>query len=389
MIELVLNGKVYTNFTSISVTASLTDFIRTCTVSFTNENGEVYPAKANYTCKVLFNRKPIFTGWIDPISVSYSATSHDITFSGRSYTADFQDSTVGSLADSVASIKLENIIYKMLRGLGLFQINVIDATTGLDAFTANETIKNNPEETCFSVAEKYCKKRTCLIYSDANSNIILFRPEGDADAQELIEVKLQDNVPYVENVSFSYDPQNRFHTYRFRNQENPTTREKRTGTTSLKRMTSIYKTIIDPEVRPTRVKDVVFDSIHNPRYAKQRIAWQIAFDKASSFNYDVTVTGWTPLGKTNAWEVGTYVQIIDTIGGLDDTMLLGSITYNCDLSTGTTAQLNFKPPSAYVLEPEEDVVVKKKKKKKSKKDGDPELQGFAKIVGATFVDIGQ
>lgn len=367
MIDIVLNGQRFNTYKSLEINSSLTQFVRTFSLGITVENFNPLPVKSNQQIEFKLDNTTLFTGWVDPLNIRYTSSSHDVTISGRSYTSDFQDSTVGSSANTLASLPLEQIILKMLAALGINNVQVINKAGNLEVFNKNEVVRSRPTDTCYSVAERYAKKRQVLLYTDANSNIVIFRPEEQAESATLeISQSAFDN-DYIKQVDFTYDPQNRFHTYRFRNSESPTAKTNRSGNSNLQKFAGVFKTITDEDVRPFRVKDVVFDAVHNQKYAKQMMQWAHAFDKADSFNYRATVAGFNPPSSATPWEVGTYIRVIDEFAGFDELMLLGDISYRFTLEGGSESLLTFKPPGAYELAPEPDNIAQGKAKKKRKK----------------------
>lgn len=380
-IEVFLNGRKYVDFLSVSVNHSLEALTADFNMSMyfnVPESGFSFPAGTMVQIKC--NSTPVFTGFVENINASISSDSYTMDLSGRGIACDFIDSTVGAKGNIKTPISLKQIVRNLLDSLGMTYIKVIDRLN-VEPFNSADAIQSNPTDTAYGVAERYAKKRQVFLMTDGNGDIIIDRPNDNPyqyigriredgftevfpEGETFIPVIRIEADGYNRNsviqATVSLSNGGRFNTYRSRNQYNPMTEQNRTKDLQGS-VPGVNYTVLDNEVRATRVLDVVFDSVNLAEDTKKHLKWEKSFRNANSEVYTCTLPNWSPEETAQPWKINSLVDVEDDLLGVYDTLLIGSVQFSMTESQIET-NLVLKPADAY------EVDIPKSKVKKTKKD---------------------
>jgi prophage tail gpP-like protein len=131
-----INGTQYSGFISATASKSMEDISGSYTFNISIlDNLQKFPIKNKSECRVLVNDKPFMTGFVEIVSPSYDAASHQISITGRDKTSDVIDSTLGDTLTFSAGISLQGIVEEVLKNLGLDKtISVSSNVDDLDIF---------------------------------------------------------------------------------------------------------------------------------------------------------------------------------------------------------------------------------------------------------------
>jgi prophage tail gpP-like protein len=396
-IEVFLNGRKYVDFLSVSIDHSLESLVADFNMStYFNVPESGFPFPSGTMVQIKCNSIPVFTGFVESINVSISDDSYTMDLSGRGICCDFIDSTVGAKGNIKTPIALKQIVRNLLDSLGMTYIKVIDRLN-VDPFNSADAIQSNPTDTAYGVAERYAKKRQVFLMTDGNGDIIIDRPNdnpytyiGRVREDGFTEV-FPEGGTFIPKISIKADGYNRnsvkqatialtegnrFHTYRSRNQYNPMTGQNRKkdlqGT-----VPGVNYTVVDDEIRNTRVLDVIYDSVNLAEDTKKHLDWEKAFRNANSEVYTCVLPNWSPEETAEPWRINSLVDVEDELLGVSDTLLIGSVQFTLTENQIETS-LTLKPADAYEVDIPKSKVKKKakarkKKGKRTKKGIDPEI----------------
>jgi len=371
-IILEVDNKKYLGFTNISVAKSMENASGTFSFNATSEKAIDFPIKGGSFCRVLVNKKPVITGFIEKISGNYSESNHQLVINGRDKTADLIDSTLQSNIEFPAAISLEGIIQAVFNDIGITEIKIINKVGDIPVFAKNELVSGSVDDNAFEFIEKYCRKRQVLITTDGNGDIVLTRASKEAVKVLLINKKNGKNNN-IKSASWEYDDSERFSKITVRSQANPSIDD----STTKKKIVNRLGTASDKNIRQSRKLVLVAENSQDDTTAEQRAKWEINIRRARGLRYSCTVQGFNIDGTNNEiWQPNLLVKVIDDFAGIDNYMLIKEVNYQNDEEEGEITALSLVNREAYTLENDlenlnelesEDKAAQKAEKRKQRK----------------------
>lgn len=341
MIILEIDGVSYTGFTSANLNRDIEALAGDFNFTATAEATKNFPIKRMSSVVIKINDIVKLTGYVEKISVSYDNGSHTINISGRDKTSVLIDSSVYGTRKFNAPTTLIKIIEKIISDLGA-DLKVINKT--------NETLKiKTPCEAevaanAFEFLDEQAKKLGCLLTTDGEGNVIIIR----ANTDKITSTKLQ-NIKGAENnilsCSFDLDDSQRFKKYKVIGQQIPTLDMANFNVTSSKGEATDNDCILNKKliIHPETDVDILD--------AKKRAQWEANVRRARSLKYNCTVQGWEyEAGKL--WDFNKSIMVQDDFCDIEQDMLIKSVSYTLDESSGSKTEISLLVPDAYTLEAE-------------------------------------
>jgi prophage tail gpP-like protein len=286
------------------------------------------PIRAGQPCQLLFDGKPVLTGYVDDVEYSYDKRSHEVTVRGRDKTADLIDCSAGSFAGSEGDGGqwLSQTLLQVASSLcAAFQIQ---ATSDVEQGAPVETCSIQPSETAFECIEKFARFKAMLLTTDPDGNLLITR----ASAEQVPTV-----LEHGKNILEVH------------------------ATYSMRRRGNVYRVIaegiddddgavaLDPGVPRHRPITVVAEDLVEPPNGKQRAQWEANVRAARGTQIEVTVQGWTH--PDGLWLPNRRVLVRIPWLGLDgEALLLSGVRWMAD-DKGTRARLTLTRPEAFSLLP--------------------------------------
>jgi len=373
--------------------------------------------------KIKIDGEAILTGYIEKQRVSYSSDNASISIQGRDKLCDFVDSRISnqifktpvSFVDIVQKVltKTGYIVVmpdKSLLGMGLSkldslgldklglatkllgnQVKIINDyedsnfffTNPIPDFLTNENIGFSKDEGAYDFIKRLANKRKLVIGTDNSGNFII-RSIGDTSSKTILVNNTFANKPNpnnnIKSAEIVRDDSQRYYEYKILS-SGTNTAPTQTGTIngeaklptrdSLKDNTAQYFGVCyDNSIRKTRK---FLDNVTgmNNSQCKERAEWECNIRLAKSFQYKCSVYGWrqnlNPIILLNPlWDINQIVTVNDSRAGLINTnMLIKSINYKQDTSSGTITEMTLINKLAYTDSVFEPRIKQGKKKKKS------------------------
>lgn len=351
--KLEVNGVQYTQFEQATTEIRLDALSNTFSFTAIGTDSNRPPFKVGDSCRVYVNDEIVLTGHIEVIDGSYDAGSHVITYSGRDKTGDFIDSTISSLSDLGTSISLKSIIEKVLNNIGL-DIDVIDNAEPNKFNPAEDIAAPEPGENAFAFVEKLARKRQVILTSNSDGNIVIEQTPGETLIHALQNIIGAENNNIL-SASFSYDTTGRFNLYKMSSGLNLSPLS---GSISTKDIVNQNASVIDANIRAGRQLVLVPEGSYSSAENGKRAQWESRIRQARGQLYSAVVQGYTPPDFDDLWKVNTVIGVADDLAGVNAEMMINSITYNLDTSTGRTTTLSLVEQNAYNLQLQEPVTQK-------------------------------
>lgn len=349
-IQIRVNGQVYENFISASVSSSLKTLSGSFSLAVSANERELLPIKMSDTIEILIDDNVVLSGYLDKLSGDHSSSSHTISLTGRDKTADIIDSTVSSKKEYKGPFSLKKLIENVLRDSGIKDIKVIDEVGNLDNFTKSDSISAEIGQTIFDFIDTYASKRQVLLTTDGLGNLVITR--GASENSGITLVKLKSDPTKRNNIlssSINIDNSQRFNKYIVQTQANPIFS---LSSSSPEKDTNINSSAIDSEIRASRVLEFQAEESLTDATAKQRAEWEANLRRSNSFTYTAVVQGHSY--AEGIWKVNTLVAVIDEYWDISsDGLLVSDIEYSYGLD-GTLTKLTFVYPESYTVQAELD-----------------------------------
>lgn len=339
---------------------------------------------------VKIDNEPMLSGYVDTVEINESATSSQMTITGRDKVCDFVDSRVSNKTFT-PPIGFVEILTKLLRivgyevvspyslsnplaaKLGANKISIINnyekVNGSIPMFETNEGIGFSPGESAYELIKRLADKRGLVLGTDGKGNITI-DAIGVNYATTTLQ-RLQEDSTDVTNNIVTANVKNswasRFYEYKIAS--------KGTGgvtaniSSSDKNKTDAQKAILDPikndtvsysatvyddSIRQTRKFYAVVPSLTNSQ-CEDRAKWELNIRKAKNFNYVCKVAGFrqnliTQFSNNSLnplWEINTKVYLVDQRFNLDGEYLIKSVKYRQSISEGSTCELTLIDEYSY------------------------------------------
>ena len=374
-----------TGFVSGSVDLSMDSIARSFSLQIAKE-GPVNPSdmpKGQQYCAILVDGEQVLRGTVEVGSVSYDNSSHTISISGRSITADIVDSSFLRSVVFQNDISLRRIIRRVILEIQrtvpntdsgkqrdpfqrprslvgkptvpdkieLAYIDIIDET-GITDFKLGEQnhILVLPGDNCFDFIEKLARIKRVLLTTDNNGNIVISK----GTPAEINAYAVLGKNAVAGNFQFDYS--NTFNTVGVIATFDPQADVGNKGTSSTVPLPSEEATYDDLSVavashdalRKGRTLCVSAEEITTYDYAIDRAVAELDIRRTRAKVHGMTVQGFrNQTGQL--WSPNTNIYVEDEFAGIAERMLLNTVSFKYDASTGSTTQLGFVPLDSYNL----------------------------------------
>ncbi len=351
-VKLTVNQKEYAGWKTARVTRSIESISGSFELSVSEKwaNQDIpWPIAEEDECTLKIDDTVLITGYVDRRTISYDATDHSLTVSGRDRT--------GALVDCSALLdkwEFKNVQVQTLAARVCDPLDIrvtVQARLGQAEFPKVAKLSIDPGDSSFEVIEKACRLAGVLPVSDGVGGLLLTRAGTARAATALVEGQ------NILAATADFDCSTRYRHYLVLGQH------KGTDEFSGAPAATIKGTSEDLNVRRI-ARSLVIRPEGNvtSELAKRRAQWEAAIRAGRADSVMVTVQGWTQSNGV-LWPINALVPLRSPMLGIDGDMLITEATYSID-EGGTTTTLTLKSPNSFAPEP---VVAKTKGKKTSGK----------------------
>lgn len=347
MITLQTNGGRMTNWTDAEIVRSLDAISGSFRLSIVADKIDPLPVRAGDQCTVMVNSTVVLTGYVDQVTVSYSATTHMITVTGRDKTADIVDSHCDNSLEFKAPISMEEVCKKTLAAAGLSGVNVVNKVSGLKPFTKDELISGKIGEKCFDFMDKYALKRQVVLTTDGLGSLVIARASETNEGYTLKNV-ISDNFNTIKEANVTYDDSERYNKYIFVTQANYAADPK--STEKLSKATHRRSEATDSEIRASRQYVAIDEGSSKEETMKDRATWEKNLRKAKSFKYSCVHVGHSPYSHEGTpYKPNSLVTVQDEWANVFRELLVITVTTRLSSSAGSTTEMELLPREAFEL----------------------------------------
>ncbi len=353
-IETGADGVEYTAFISVSAGKSLDTGSGVFSFTASVSNGEVFPVANGDLVTIKADGFPIITGYVDQLESSYSTgadgtATHSVNIQGRDKIADIIDSSLPEAIEIEGNTTLKQVIERVIENVGA-DIQVIDEANP-EPFKTAEVVSSEPAENLWEFILKYSRKRSVILVSNGEGNIVITQTPVEPIATVILAEKGNPNNN-VKAASVRYADQERFRRYVYISQGSGFSAN--FFGQSPKEISDRNGEFQDSAIRASRVWCEEAETSMDVTQCKDRAIWQANIRKAQAREYKATVFGHTH--RDGAWVPGLQVIVSDTLLNVSekDRLLIKAVNWDFDESGGSTTSITLTDKDAYSLEVEEE-----------------------------------
>lgn len=366
LLMLKVGGQVFAGWKSVGIRLGLEQIAGTYELAIT----ERWPNQAtDWTippgewCEILIGDDPVISGYVDAVSVSYDAASHEIKVNGRDRTGDLVDCSAPST--SFSGLTFLQIAEKLTAPFGITVYDETAAGRKLNTKEKKAGKKGTPVkkprvggklpkcatqngETVFKTLEKLARSEGVLLVSDGEGGLLITRAGMGGDCATVL--KFGENIL---RAQFEHSHANLYSDITVKGQaaaadagkfdvthaqpKGSVSRSKgaKTGNSQIAR----YRPLI-----------VVAETQADGKRCQQRAEWEAANREAKARKITVTVQGWRQ-ESGELWRINQRVKVVCPWMRVDEWWLIAGVSYRLD-EGGSLTELTLVGEKAFDLLPE-------------------------------------
>ncbi len=289
------------------------------------------------SCTVSIDGTVVITGYVDDVNVEHSATSHEVTVSGRDATGDLVDCSAICKTGQFSRKKANAIIAEICKPFGISVSSDVGAASAVIDVTQ---LALQGGETAHEILDRVAKLKALLLMSDGQGGLLITAPgNGGRVGTALMR---GDNIKSG-GVQFSFKERFSKYIVKGQGQNNDLLWGE---ATRLKAETS------DAGVSRYRPLIVIAEDLVDGAALKRRAAWEANVRAGKSAQLSYKVHGWTHGVGTDAalWQPNTIVHVTDPWCRTDADLLVKNVLFTLDES-GSITTLALTPQQAFSLIP--------------------------------------
>jgi prophage tail gpP-like protein len=347
-VVLEVNGVEYEDWVSAQVQIRLDALSNTFGFEAAIASAGVVPFVGNEPCKVRIDGEPVLTGHIELINIDTSHDSQRIDVQGRDRTGDLLDSQIAVLDELNANgLTLRRIAEIIIEHIGS-NIEVVDEAGPAPFNLAEDGIAPEVGQDAYEFLEILARKRSVLLTSDADGNLVITRNFGRPVNAYLQHIAAS-STNNVLRSSISQDMTGRYNLYYMSSQLNPLAISN-AGSISNAQLVDQSGITRDELVRAGRQLVLVSEAMYSSDEARDRVWWERITRWARSTVYTAWVDGFrNQTGEL--WGTNELVQVVDELCGIDAEMLVAGVGFYSDTNEGDRTQLTCLRRNAFSPEP--------------------------------------
>ncbi|RLC69254.1 MAG: hypothetical protein DRH97_00145 [Chloroflexi bacterium] len=349
-IEILINGEIFGSLKEIKVTDALNSIAGSFEFSTSIQQLEDAGIKEYDDVIVKIDGEHILRGYINPNTVSYSKSSHDLTTGGHGNLIDLVDSSVFANTQYQGPMTFSVFCVKVMLDNGFSGIKVIDESDGDSDFTKEEEMSAKTGDSIFEFLKKYAELKGLVLSSDGLGGLVLYNNTGISTDITMNNRYAETDNEFIKSGKAEYNMSKRFSKIIVKSQGGSD------GFAGIARgglnVEDIQGEALDSDVKRNRTKVIISKTATDAEGCTKQAVWEVNKRRADSIKYNVVVKGHkAPNGKT--WRAGMKIAVHDTYADVKSIMLLNSVVYNEAKGGGTTSTLSFIANDAYKLQAED------------------------------------
>ena len=369
-----VDGKDFTGFTNIGLSKSIDTICDQFTITQTADQAFSFPIPQGAEIEFLIEDVVSFTGVVEKISGSYSATSYSVSAFGRDDTKAILKTDLKPKFAIRGPISLKNVIAKTLAEHDI-DLEVVDETGENLGFTEKEVLTDDVGAKIFDFFDSITSKVQVLLSKNNQGQLTIIRPQQKKYTTVL--KTLIDDVNSENNVvsaEFDFDESEMVREYNYYSQANITVAKGAppnplNGDLSRKDLVdwtntsgqAINDSISDGECHkvsehPSDFQESISSQSSTPLSSINSAAkWEANNARVKATNYSCIVPFLLIDGEP--FDSGVIVRVFDEVAKIDSDMLITGVEYSASRDENGRAtedvSLTMTIPDGYGLDASE------------------------------------
>ncbi|MGF1708425.1 phage baseplate assembly protein [Enterovibrio baiacu] len=329
-VSLKIGGRVWQGWKQVSTTRALSAVTGEHQFSITRswQDAEALPLREGMAVEVFVGEDKVATGYIAERVPSYDANTLSYHITARCKTKDLVESSLVHPSGEWKHVTLATLAAEICRPYGI----AVEVQTDIGGPFI--TVRLEQGESPFELLERLARQRGVLLTSNANGNLVIARA---SDIQLHTALVLGQNILAARG---RFSESERFSQYIIKGVGNGAAFDAE----SPARVGGQSVSVNDNDITRYRPKIILSEEVFTADGASRRGQWQKQRALAHATTTEITVQGWRmPNGML--WPLNRLIKVLDPIQGIDDVLLIASLTRLED-DQGRTTVLGLVPPNA-------------------------------------------
>lgn len=336
-VRLVINALSFGGWKALTIRRSMEEFARSFNVTFNDRwehRQQPVPIIKGEAFDLGVDSERMIQGWVDDVSIDYSADSHSLTAAGRSFTGDLIDCSA-----TVSGGKRRRWHDKSIRQIATdlcapFGLTVI--SDGVD----DVIDKKLPRDFAIDRGDTVYDALSRL--ADLRGILLQTTPDGDPLFTRAGRKKVKTVLRFGENIKtcrYTSSDRERFSHYTFRGQTSADDNWNGEAATKIKGFAQ------DTEIARFRPHEVTAMVQTDKKDLGFRAIWERNTRAGRSEVITYTVPGWKH--SEGLWSENTLVSVDDTRLRIRDEMLISAVTFQASAADGFTTEIEVVDKRTY------------------------------------------
>lgn len=352
-ISVISSGKVYNYWSRFSIRKSIDSFCASFDFStgpgFFRKN-QKWSIRAYDFIDIRFSDDLVLKGIVDFVDIPPNQDD-PITIRGRDIASLLVDSSVTDTF-SFKQTTLGEYAKKLTSKFGLYRF---DGDTSVRLPSMNIT----PGQSVYEAILDGCRKQNQIIRNDFKGKISIDNYDLE-QADDIVEGRNAKGVGYTQDVTQRYSE---YTVYaQGKTKENFLNPEGSTISKDTQKDKDIYGRIYKPKI-------ITMSSGESPGIIRKRAEYEELVARSKSIQAKADILGFRQ-SNGNIWDIWSKSRVVAPRIGIDELLLVSSVSYEYDDSKGTVASIEFTGLDAYRPDPYV----------KEKKEGDEKENEFSKAL---------
>jgi prophage tail gpP-like protein len=367
LLTLRVGGQVFAGWKAVSIKTGIEQLAGTYELGITerwpNQTKDWFIPPGEL-CQVQIGDDTVISGYVDVVSVTYDAGSHEIKVNGRDKSGDLVDCSAPAKAFSGQTF--EQIATALCTPFG---IEIFDETVNGKKLTtkqkkvgkkgtppkksrvAGHVPKHSTQsgESIHRTLEKLARSEGVLMVSDGEGGLLLTRAGMAGNCGTILEQGAN-----ILRASFEHSHAALYSEITVKAQASGAGDakydvQKASPKGVVKRAAGAHSG--NSQITRYRPLIIVAETQADATRCQQRAEWEASNREAKSRKLSVTVQGWRESATGDLWRINRFVRVRSSWLRVDEWWLIAAVTYKLDES-GTTAELSLVSDKAFDQLPE-------------------------------------
>ena len=338
-VSLLVGGKLYSGWEDIAVTRAIDAasgaFTLTVTERWSHDSETTWPISPGDPCEIRIDDEVVISGYVDVFAPSFDSNSHTINIQGRDKTADLIDCSAVHDPDEWRNFTVLDLANVLAKPFG------VPVKAEADIGAAFPVVKLQQGESVFEALDRHCRLRKLLLMPDGSGGLLITRTGVKRASVTLTQGK------NILAATGSINAAERFSKYVVKAQAAYSTESDGEGEAH------ISGTVVDPAIKRYRPLLVIAEGGGTSKTASDRAIWECNARIGRSAAAALVVQGWRQ-NDAELWAPNLIVAVQSDWLRISGDMLIRQVTYQKNLSSGTTTTIDIVSPQAYLPEPPEE-----------------------------------